>query len=87
MSMNSQIKREMTGVERSYRRGVHQALAFAGVILGRARTLDEARELIGTAEDAAQTLRNQPDAEILAGRVALIDEINHRVRAGVDGTY
>jgi hypothetical protein len=66
--------------EGSYRRGVHQALALAGTLLGRCRTIEEGRELVGRAEDEAASLRGEPGF-----RGTLIDEINDRVRLSLTG--
>ena len=43
--------------ESAYRRGVHQALAFAGDIVDRAATLKEAQRLLCRAENLAGRLR------------------------------
>jgi hypothetical protein len=65
------------GHEGSYRRGVHQALAFAVDLLDRARTKDEARRLLASAEEYAGRLRFR---EKDRGNGMLLDEINGRLR-------
>lgn len=50
---NNAMRQEM-----AYRRGVHQSLARARVLVERCRTLADARDMFGRLEDAAQDARN-----------------------------
>jgi hypothetical protein len=62
--------------EAAYRRGVHQALAFAGDLADRARTLGEAQCILARAEDIAGELRYRRKGE---GRAMLLDHIRGRL--------
>jgi hypothetical protein len=63
--------------EGAYRRGVHQALAFAGDIVERATTLKEAKRLLDRAESWAFKLRFVRKDE---GRLMLLDYIRGKLR-------
>jgi hypothetical protein len=62
--------------EGAYRRGVHQALAFAGDIVERASTLKEAKRLVNRAESWAFKLRFVRKTE---GRLMLLDYIRGKL--------
>jgi hypothetical protein len=62
--------------EAAYRRGVHQALAFAGDIADRARTLRECQYTLARAENIAGELRYKRKSE---GRMMLLDHIRGRL--------
>ena len=65
--------------EAAYRRGVHQALAFAGDIADEAATLQEARRTLTKAENIAGRLRFIRKDE---GRGALLDHIRTSLSRG-----
>ena len=65
--------------EGAYRRGVHQALAFAGDILERATTLKEAKRQLNRAESWAFRLRFVRKTE---GRLMLLDFIRGKLATG-----
>jgi hypothetical protein len=62
--------------EAAYRRGVHQALAFAGDLVNRAQTLGEAQCILTRAENVAGELRYKRKAE---GNMMLLDTIRGRL--------
>jgi hypothetical protein len=62
--------------EAAYRRGVHQALAFAGDIADRARSLRECQYTLARAENLAGELRYKRKAE---GGMMLLDWIRGRL--------
>jgi hypothetical protein len=64
--------------ERSYRKGVHQALAFAADLSDRASSLGELRRLLARAENVAADLRYRRKH---VGRGMLLDEIGSRLHA------
>jgi hypothetical protein len=73
-----------TPSEFSYRRGVHQAFAEAGRLVGMASSLEEARRLLGLAEDEAQDFRHgkrQP-----TGTRTLIDDIHEAALKGASSS-
>ena len=63
--------------EAAYRRGVHQALAFAGDVVDRAETLKDARRILCRAENVAGELRYKRKHQ---GRGMLLDYIGSRLR-------
>jgi hypothetical protein len=70
--------------ERAYRRGVHQALSTAYYMALRAKTVEEARSIIGAAVDEAQALRNQWDGSLLTTG-GLLDAIERAAHARAIG--
>ena len=70
----------LAAVKSSYRRGVHQALGFAGDLADQARTLGECQCILARAENIAGELRYRRKNE---GRWTPIDHI--RARAGRSG--
>ena len=63
-------------VESAYRRGVHQAFAFAGDLVDDARTIAEARRALTRAENVAGELRYRRKTE---GNMMLLDTIRGRL--------
>jgi hypothetical protein len=63
-------------VEAGYRRGVHQALAMAGDVADRAKSLRECQYTLARAENIAGELRYKRKAE---GRMMLLDYIRERL--------
>jgi hypothetical protein len=64
------------GHEAAYRRGVHQALAFAGDLVDQAETLGEAECILARAENIAGELRYRRKNE---GNMMLLDTIRGRL--------
>ncbi len=71
--------RTLRALEASYRRGVHQAIAFCGDIADGSVTLQEARRTLTRAENLAGRLRFIRKDE---GRGMLLDHIRARLSGG-----
>ncbi len=64
--------------ERSYRRGVAQAMSLAADLVLDCETIQEAKRVMRRAEDVAQELRE----DLSRGGGALLDELGREVRSG-----